>query len=76
MRYTRYLVVLILGLLTSFFTWNYIHRVQLDYDTEGKFFSSEDGVVYYEQAKEIYGILAFLGLIFTGIILYKLIRNK
>jgi len=63
-----------MGLITSFFIWIYIQRANLDYNSDGRFFSTE-GLVYHEQSKEVYGVLAFLGLILTGLFLIKLIKK-
>jgi len=65
-----------MGLTTSFFIWIYIQRANLDYNSEGRFLSPEDGVVFHEQAKETYGILALLGLILTVIFIIRLIKRK
>ncbi|WP_128755248.1 hypothetical protein [Aquimarina sediminis] len=75
MKYIYYIVILIMGLITSFCIWNYIQRANFEYNTEGKFLSLEEGVVYTKQAKEVYGILALIGLILTGIIVYRLIKK-
>jgi len=71
MKYKRNLIILLIGLITFFFIWMYIQRVNLDYNTEGRFFSPENGVVYQEQAKDVYGILALIGLILTAVLIYK-----
>lgn len=63
-----------MGLITSLFIWIYIQRAKLDYNSEGVFFSSEDGIVYHEQAKEVYGILTLLGLILTGLFIIRIIQ--
>ena len=75
MKYIYYIIIVIIGLLTSFFIWSYIQRSKFVYNTESTFLSPEDGVVYHEQAKEVYGILALIGLMVTGITLYALIKN-
>lgn len=75
MKYIRYIIITILGCVTTFFIWMYIQRANLDYNTEGKFLSLEEGVVYTEQAKEVYGILALCGLFLLGVLVYKLIRK-
>ncbi len=75
MKYIRYLILALIGCVTTFFIYMYIQRTNLDYNTEGKFLSLEEGVVYTEQAKEVYGILALCGLILAGIFFYKLIRK-
>ncbi|WP_298544959.1 hypothetical protein [uncultured Aquimarina sp.] len=75
MKYIHYIILTILGCVTTFFIWMYIQRANLDYNTEGTFLSIEDGVVYTEQAKEVYGILALCGLISTVVFFYKFIRK-
>ena len=72
----RILTLLILGLITSFLSWVYIQRANLDYNSEGMFLSLEEGVVYHEQTKEVFGVLALLGLILTVIFVIKLIRTN
>ena len=64
-----------MGLITSFFIWIYIQRVNLEYNSQGRFFSVEDGIVYHEQTKEVYGILALLRLILMGIFMVKIIKQ-
>ena len=76
MKYLLYLLTLIIGLTTSFFIWTYTKRANFDYNSEGRVFSSEDGVVYHEQAKEVYGIVALLGLILTTLLIIRLINKK
>ncbi|WP_378174018.1 hypothetical protein [Aquimarina sp. SS2-1] len=75
MKYIHYVILLIIGCFTSFFLWMYIQRANLDYNSEGTFLSLDDGVVYKEQTKEVYGILALCGLILTGVLVYKLIKK-
>lgn len=36
----------------------YINRYNLDYNEAGRFFDSQDEVVYHEQDKELYGLAA------------------
>ena len=76
MKSIRLIVTLIIGLITTLFAWAYIQSTNYDYNSEGKFFSTEDGVVYTEQAKEIYGNLALFGLIVTGILIASLIIKR
>ena len=76
MKSILYILTVATGLITSLFVWIYIQRTNLDYNSEGRFFSPEDGVVYYEQAKEVYGILALFGLILTGTLIVRLIIRR
>jgi TRAP-type C4-dicarboxylate transport system permease small subunit len=75
MKNIRYILTLIVGLITVFFTWTYIQRANFDYNSEGRFFSADDQIVYSQQAKELYGILTIIGLILTVILLLKLIKE-
>ncbi|WP_234859077.1 hypothetical protein [Aquimarina aquimarini] len=75
MKYIHYIVIILVGGFTTLCSWIYIKRANFDYNTQGKFLSPEDGVVYNEQAKEIYGFLALFGLILMGIIVNRLIKK-
>ncbi|MEZ4851687.1 MAG: hypothetical protein R3B93_24360 [Bacteroidia bacterium] len=76
MKYILYILTSIIGLITSLFIWIYIQRVNIDYNSESRFFSPEDGVVYHEQARDVYGVFALLGLILTGLLLAGLIMRR
>ncbi|WNJ18257.1 hypothetical protein [Pontibacter sp. G13] len=76
MKYLLFILTGLLGLITLFFTWIYIQRANLDYNPEGRFFSAEDGVVFHEQAKIVYGMLALLGLILTVVCMIPLLKRK
>ncbi|MBT32227.1 MAG: hypothetical protein CMO01_21405 [Thalassobius sp.] len=76
MRYALYILTTIIGLVTSLFIWIYVKRAKLDYNSEGKFFSVQEGVVYLEQTKETYGFLAIFGLIMTGILTTIIISRR
>ena len=69
------IISIIMVLITSFCIYGYIQRANLDYNTEGRYFSIEEGVVYKEQTKEWYGGIAVLGLIATGILTYKIMKK-
>jgi hypothetical protein len=47
-------------LITILFSVIWMQRLQLDYDSEGRFLSPEDGVVYYEDAVLAYGFFTVL----------------
>jgi len=55
------------------FVWIYIQRVNLDYNSEGRYFSLEEGVVYHKEAEAVYGFLAILGIVLTGLFLTRII---
>lgn len=76
MKYTLYILTITVGLITSYFIWVYLQRASFDYNSEGRFFSPENGIVYLEQTKEIYGLLALLGLILTVIFMIRVIKGK
>ena len=58
------------------FIWVYVQRVNFDYNSEGTFFSTEEGVVYHEQAKDVYGILALFGVILTVLSVRLIMKRK
>ena len=70
------ILTVITGLITSLFIWAYVQRINYEYNSEGKFFSTDYGVVYNEQAKEIHGVFALFGLLVTGILIAILIIRK
>jgi len=76
MKYILFTLTLLVGLVTSFLIWIYIQRANLVYNSEGRFFSQEDGVVYHEHAKESYGIFALIGVILSAFLIIKLIKGK
>ena len=55
------LLIVLFGALTSLFLWIYLQREKLPYNAEGKFFNAEEGVVYHEQARTVYGIFVLIG---------------
>ncbi|MGY3791262.1 hypothetical protein [Aquimarina sp. 433] len=69
-----YIFTFILGSITAFCIWMYIEKAKLPYDANDTYFS-EEGIVYHEQAKEVYGLLSIIGLLITSILAYKLIRK-
>jgi len=75
MKYILHIVTLLIGFTTAFCIWMYIQRANLNYNANGKYFSIQDGVVYHEQTKEVYGMLSILGLILIGILIYKWVKN-
>ena len=78
MKYLIYTLTIISGWITAFFVWIYIQRSRLDYNSEGLYFSIEEGMTYDEDAKLVYGFFALIGLILTGIfiiIIRKMFKN-
>lgn len=69
-----YICTFIIGCITAFCIWMYIEKAKLPYDINGTYFS-EEGIVYHEQAKEVYGLLSIIGLLVTSILVYKLIKK-
>lgn len=47
-----------LGIFSFLFIKIYINRLKLIYNEEGRCFVAEEGLVFHEQSKCIYGILA------------------
>ena len=76
-KYLQYILPLIIGLITFCFLLIYNQRAQLNYNSEGTFLSIKEGIVYYEQAKDVYGFIALVGVILTGtLIAILLIKRK
>ncbi|MEW7280395.1 hypothetical protein ABW636_17525 [Aquimarina sp. 2201CG1-2-11] len=75
MKKIKLIITILLGLITSLCIWMYIQRANLEYNVNGSFLSP-DGVVYNEQAKETYGILASIGVFLTGILMHKQIKKN
>lgn len=74
-KYLHSIITICIVLITAFCIWSYIQRASFEYNAQGTFLSPDDGVVYREQAKEVYGILALIGLILIGIVTYKIIKK-
>ena len=62
--------------MTLIFSWIYVQRANLEYNAEGRFFSAEEEVVYHEQTKEVYGILALSGLMLTVLLMATLMLRR
>lgn len=76
MKYRLNILTPIIGFITSIFIWIYIQRVSLNYNSEGRFFSAEEGVIYHKQVAEVYGVIALFGVILTGLLIATIIRKK
>jgi len=50
-----------------------MQRVKLNYNAEGRFFSSEEGIVYHMQTKEVFAVLVLFGVIITGVLIVKIV---
>jgi len=70
------ILLIIIVSVTTVFAWVYMQRLKLDYNSEGRFYSLQDGVVYNEQAIAVYGFFTFLGLVLTGILIIKITKKK
>ncbi|MBG6130335.1 uncharacterized protein YneF (UPF0154 family) [Aquimarina sp. EL_43] len=75
MKHALSILTIILGLITIFCIGMFLQRANIEYNANGRFLSP-DGVVYYEQAKQVYGILALLGVFLTGTLIYKQIKKN
>lgn len=64
----------ILAVLSSLFIWLYIQRSMLPYNSEGRFFDSETGVVYHQQTNSLIGLIAIVMVLLTVILV--VIRKK
>ena len=76
MRSALSILTVVISLATALFFWMYLQRGKLEYTTEGRYFSAEEGVVYLEQTRDSYGLLAIVGLVTTTILVTVWIRSK
>lgn len=76
MRSALSILTFLIGSATALFLWMYVQRAQLEYNSEGRYFSAEEGVVYLEQTKDTYGLLVIIGLVTTTILVTVWIRSK
>src|SRR3989339_601183 len=74
----RLLVLFLLISIASscFFVSLFIERARMPYNELGRYFDSDHVVVYFEQAKEIYGIFAFLSLVSSLASLYPIYKTN
>jgi len=70
------IVFILIVSLTLFCAFMYIERAYLNYNEEGRFLSLNTGIVYEEQTKEVFGAFTIIGLVITGILFYKEVKNK
>ncbi len=72
------LLIVILAILTAFFSWSFYIRIRMDYNSEGTYFDKNTLVVYKEQALVVYGLISFVLLTLTLLTTLKLksIINK
>jgi len=75
MKYIRYIAIVILVVVTFFCSWMYIQTASLDYNENGVYFSAREGVIYYEQTKEVYGVIALIGFIIMVGYTYKKLKK-
>lgn len=69
----RILVILIiLVLLTTLFSWSLYTRCAMDYNSQGTYFDENNLVSYHEQALLVYGIIVLLLLTMTLFTTWKL----
>lgn len=59
--------------LSVLFTTAFINRMNLPYNSEGRYFSGI--VVYHEQAVEVFGIISSVFIIITILLVYILYRS-
>lgn len=65
-------ILFILVLLTTLFSWSFYTRSKMDYNSEGTYFDKNTLVTYNEQALLAYGIIAFISLMMTLMTTWKL----
>lgn len=66
------LLLVILAILTAFFSWSFYTRIKMDYNSEGNYFDDETLVIYNEQAVFVYGIITFILLTLTVVTTWNL----
>lgn len=66
------LILFVLVLLTTLFSWSFYTRCKMDYNSEGTYFDKNALVTYNEQALLVYGIIAFILLTLTLLTTWKL----
>ena len=62
----------IFAVLTMAFSLMYLNRLNLDYNSEGNYFDENSGVVYYQQAVIVFGIITLILFILTILSAWKL----
>ncbi|WP_445454171.1 hypothetical protein [Flavobacterium sp. 25HG05S-40] len=70
------LLFVVFGCLTLGFFSLFVKRWNLPYTSEGTYFDEASLITYKEQAAEVYGIIAFVCFLFTGLLLYKMMLFK
>jgi len=73
----RILIILttILFVLTAVFSFIYLNRLKMNYNSEGNYFNENPGVVYHQQAVIIWGIIALVLFFLTVLTAWKLKKN-
>jgi hypothetical protein len=69
-------VIAIFSCLTLFFGYVFLHRLNMSYNSEGKYFDTENLITYEEQAVTVYGLIALTAFIIVSILLVVAKSNK
>jgi len=70
------LLLVVFGCLTLGFFSLFLKRRNLPYTSDGTYFEEASLITYKEQATEVYGIIALVCFLFTGLLLYKMMPFK
>ncbi len=68
MKYLILTATIIISLLSFWLGCLYFGRVFLDYNSEGRYYSVEEGTVYLEQTCEVFGVLTIVGIVISSLL--------
>lgn len=71
---TLLLTIVITSLFTLFSVYEYSKRASFNYTDNGTFLCPKSSIIYKEQTKEVYAVIAFVSFIFTVILLHQQIK--
>ena len=70
------MTIIILLVSTGLLGWTFFQRLNLTYNSEGKFFDEGLVTVYHKQSIISYGFLTFVSLALTILIFYITLKGK
>jgi hypothetical protein len=69
------IITILLIHLTVLAGWILKHRLSLPYNSEGSYFDKKNGVVYYQQAVEVYGLITLSLFLLTVWMAYVTLKK-
>jgi hypothetical protein len=60
-------LTIIFSIMTIISVWIFISRLEMPYNSEGKYFDLNSMVVYSEQSKMVFGVISICFIILTGV---------